>query len=124
MLPTSFFYGDHVHDDFDYRITPEFVLSNPNATTIAMAEVTVTFDDGRAAIYGAHTFTIPVPLLPTWYYVTVDISTRVATCQTSHDLAGAAGHIYIGAIKAIPAWGSLNALAGGWPAPQTYIVGD
>ena len=105
-----------------YTITPEFVLTNPTATTIAMGAVAVLFGDSTV-IHSAETFTIAEPLVPTWYYVTVDKATRSATCQTAHDLVGTPGHIYIGAIQAIPAGGSINALAGGWPAPQTYIVG-
>ena len=108
----------------NYRINPEFALSNPSPGTIAMREVAVTFEDGTTTVFGPETFTIPIPSVPTWYYVTVNRSTRVATCQTSHDLAGAEGHIFLGAIRAIPAGGSINALAGGWPAPQTYLVGE
>ena len=108
----------------DYIINPEFVLSNPSPETIAMDQVAVTFDDGTTAICDAETFNIPAPLVPTWYYVTLNTSTRIATCQTAHDLAGAEGHIYVGAIQAIPSGGSANALAGGWPAPQTYLVGN
>ena len=89
-----------------------------------MREVAVIHSEGTIAIYDARTFAIPIPSVPTWYYVTVNRSTRVATCQTSHDLAGAEGHIFLGAIRAIPAGGSINALAGGWPAPQTYLVGE
>ena len=89
-----------------------------------MDEVSVSFEDGTTVVFGAETFKIPAPLVPTWYYVTIKRSTRVGTCETSHDLAGAEGHVYLGAIQAIPSGGSINALAGGWPAPQTYLVGE
>ena len=108
----------------DYTINPQFAITQPSPTVIATSEVTVAFEDGTTVVFGAETFNIPAPLAPTWYYVTINRSTRVGTCETSHDLAGAEGHIYLGAIQAIPSGGSINALAGGWPAPQTYLVGE
>ena len=108
----------------DYRITPEFVLSNPSPENIEMDQVTVVFDDSTTAIYSAETFTIPAPSVPTWYYVTVDSSTRVATCDISGELVGVPGHVYVGAIQAIPAGRSINAVVGGWPPPTTWMVGD
>lgn len=105
-----------------YFISPEFVLTNPSPTKIAMGVVTATFSD-RIVIYSTRTFDIPRPRVPTWYYVTVDNSSFSAACETSDALVGVQGHTYIGAIQALPEGGGTNALAGGWPAPQTYIVG-
>ena len=108
----------------NYRINPEFALSNPSPGTIAMREVAVTFEDGTTTVFGPETFKIPAPLAPTWYYVTANHSTRVAACDISGDLVGVPGHVYIGAIQAIPAGRSINAIAGGWPPPTTWLVGD
>jgi len=108
----------------DYRINPEFVLSNPSPEAIVMDEVTVTFEDGTTVVFGAETFKISAPLAPTWYYVTVNRSSRVAACDISGELVGVPGHVYVGAIQAIPAGRSINAIAGGWPPPTTWMVGD
>lgn len=105
----------------DYKIK-EFVLSNPSPTTVVMDQVVVTFHDCTVMIHSPQTFDIPAPSVPTWYYVTIDDSSFFATCETSDALVGLPGHTYIGAIQATPNGGSINALAGGWPAPQTFIV--
>jgi hypothetical protein len=104
-----------------YSNDPQFALTNPEATSIVMGAVSVTFDDSTVG-YVSRAFTIPAPTEPIWYYVTVASATSKATCQTSDDLVGEQGNIYIGAIKALPSGGSTNVLAGGWPAPQTWIV--
>jgi hypothetical protein len=115
-----------------YTNNPQFDLTQPTATEIAMGAVSVTFGSNTVS-YAARTFTITTPTTPTWYYVTVaDASqtgdtggspTLTATCQTSDSLVGLQGNTYVGAIQAIPAGGSTNVLAGGWPAPQSVQVG-
>jgi len=115
-----------------YTNSPQFDLTQPSATEIAMGEVSVTFG-GNVVTYAARTFTITAPTSPTWYYITVadasqvgdggDTPTLTATCQTSDSLVGVQGNTYIGAIQAIAAGGSTNVLAGGWPAPQSVQVG-
>lgn len=104
-----------------YCLEPQFVLSNPAPTSITMAAVTVMFNDASVS-YPTQTFMIPAPERPTWYFITVDQRTQEATCQTSDALVGIEGHVYIGAIQASPASGSVNAIAGGWPPPMTFIV--
>jgi hypothetical protein len=113
-----------------YTCDPQISLANPTATSISMRDVTVTFADLQV-LYKGRTFQIPTPEKPTWFYVTIadpsqqgeSTDSLVATCQTSDALVGMPGHTYIGAIKATPAGGSINALAGGWPSPPTFIVG-
>ena len=107
-----------------YAIVPQFVITNPDSTTIAMSEVRATFEDGTTVVFGAETFKIPAPLAPTWYYVTVNRSSRVAACDISGELVGVPGHVYVGAIQAIPTGRSTNVIAGGWPPPTTWLVGD
>ena len=113
-----------------YSNSPQFDLTNPSATQIGMGPVAVTFG-GTVANYAARTFTITAPTVPTWYYVTIadpdqegegSSPTLTATCQTSDALCGVPGNTYIGAIQAVPAGGSENVLAGGWPAPASVIV--
>ena len=114
-----------------YTNNPSLDLTNPTATSIAMGAVAVTF--GNATVnYSARTFTIPTPTVPTWYYVTIADPTQqgetsptlTATCQTASTLVGIQGNTYIGAIQVLPAGGSTNELAGGWPAPTTFTVGN
>jgi hypothetical protein len=115
-----------------YTLNPQFDLTNPTSTSVAMGNVSCTFGSGGITVtYKARTFTIPTPSVPTWYYVSVadpnmqGESTPIltATCQTSNALVGTTGNIYIGAIQVLPAGGSTNVLAGGWPAPTTFTVG-
>ena len=106
----------------DETTTSSITPISYNAThNIAMLAVAVTFGD-RVVSYSAKTFNISAPVKPLWYYVTVDEQTQEATCQTSDALVGVQGHTYIGAIQALPAGGSRNVLAGGWPAPTTFFV--
>jgi hypothetical protein len=114
-----------------YTNNPAIDLTNPTATTVVMGAVAVTFL-GAPVNYSARTFTIPAPSVPTWYYITIADPTQqgestpilVATCSVSNALVGVQGNTYIGAIQVIPGGGSVNALAGGWPAPTTFIVGS
>ncbi|MFZ0662536.1 MAG: hypothetical protein WAM66_07590 [Acidobacteriaceae bacterium] len=115
-----------------YSNNPAIALSQPTATTVAVAAVAVTF--GSATVnYAARTLTIAAPSAPTWYYVTIADAaqqgeagspTLTATCQTSNALAGVQGNTYMGAILALPAGAATQILAGGWPAPQTFQVGS
>ena len=115
-----------------YTQTPAIALSQPTATSIAMAAVAEAFASNTVK-YNARTFTISAPSVPTWYYVTIadpgyvgdtgGAPTLAATCSASTSLAGVAGNSYIGAILALPAGGATRMLAGGWPAPVTVQVG-
>jgi len=115
-----------------YTNNPALDLTQPSATEIAMGAVSVTFG-GSTVSYAARTFTITTPTTPTWYYVTIADPTQAgesgsptltATCQTSDSLVGVQGNTYIGAILALPGGSATQVLAGGWPAPQTFQVGD
>lgn len=115
-----------------YSNNPAIDLTQPTATTISVGAVAVTFGSNTVN-YAARTLTITAPTTPTWYYVTIADPTQVgesgsptltATCQTSTALVGVQGNTYIGAIQAIPAGGGTQVLAGGWPAPQTFQIGD
>jgi hypothetical protein len=98
-------------------------LTNPTATTIAMAQATAEFQSGLNLNYNGRTFTIPTPTAPTRYYVTIadpgltgDLGTTAsltATCQTSNALVGVAGNIYIGSIVVLPAGGGSSTGGGG-----------
>ena len=110
-----------------YTISPQFVLSQPTATSIAMAAVTASFGANTAS-YAAQAVTITAPTTATWYYVTIPDASQaggsiVPNVSTSNSLVGVQGHTYIGAILALPAGGATRMLAGGWPAPQTTQVG-
>ena len=112
-----------------YSIAPQFVLTQPTSTSIALAACAASFGS-RTANYSARTFTISTPGSPTWYYVTIADATQqgesspvlTATCQTSNALVGVQGNTYLGAILALPGGSATQILAGGWPAPQTVQV--
>ncbi|GGA79543.1 hypothetical protein GCM10011507_33470 [Edaphobacter acidisoli] len=113
-----------------YSINPQFPLTQPTATSIAVASTAATF--GSTTVnYAARTLTIPTPSSPTWYYVTIADSaqqgesgspTLAATASTSTSLVGVQGNTYLGAILALPGGSATQILAGGWPAPQTVQV--
>jgi len=114
-----------------YTNNPTLALTNPTATTIALAAVAVTF--GALIVnYSARTFTIPTPSVPTWYYITIaDLAqvgetgaTLTPSCVTTTALVGVQGNTYMGAILAqSPPAATPRAIAGGWPAPPTLQVG-
>lgn len=114
-----------------YSINPQFPLTQPTATSIAVAATAATF--GAATVnYAARTLTIPTPTTPTWYYVTIADPTQqgesgsptlTATPSTATTLVGVMGNTYLGAILCLPAGGAVRFLAGGWPAPPTTQVG-
>jgi hypothetical protein len=104
-----------------YTNDPQFALTQPTATTIALAAVETTFG-GPKRHYSARTLTIPAPTVPTWYYVTI-ADDDIPTCQIDHTLCGELGNTYMGAILAIPSGGETPVLPGGWPAPHAVLVG-
>lgn len=112
-----------------YAMASPFVLTQASTTSIALAASSVSFGGMTAVSYAARTFTIPTPTVPTWYYVTVADATQqgetgatlTATCQTSNALVGAQGNTYLGAIEVTPSGSGAVNLAGGWPAPATYL---
>ncbi len=115
----------------NYTINPQFCLTQPTPTTIAVAAVAATFG-ASTANYAARTLTIPAPSVDTWYYVTIADTTQqgesgtptlTATPSPSNALVGVVGNTYLGAILAKAAGGATRMLAGGWPAPQTVQVG-
>jgi sulfur carrier protein ThiS len=113
-----------------YTNVPQFALTQPTPTTIALAAVAVTFGN-LVANYSARTFTIPTPSADTWYYVTIADAAQAgetgavlsATCSTSFALAGVQGQTYMGAILAVAAGGSIRPQPGGWPVPNSLQVG-
>jgi hypothetical protein len=115
----------------NYSINPQFCLTQPTSTTIAVAAFSATF--GSTTVnYAARTLTIAAPSVDTWYYITIadpaqagesGSPTLTATASTAKTLVGVQGNIYAGAILAKPAGSATNKLAGGWPAPQTVQVG-
>lgn len=114
-----------------YTNNPQFALTQPTLTTIAVAAVAVTFG-GLTVNYAARTLTISAPSVPTWIYVTIADPTQAgesgsptltATASTTNSLVGVLKNTYLGAILALPAGGATRILAGGWPAPQTVQVG-
>lgn len=114
-----------------YTNNPQFALTQPTSTTIAVAAVAVTFGSA-VKNYAARTLTIAAPSVPTWYYVTIADPTQqgesgsptlTATASTSNALAGVQGDTYMGAILALPAGSAVSILPGGWPAPQSVQVG-
>lgn len=117
-----------------YSNNPAISLSQPDAVTIAMQAVAVTFGSSTVH-YAARNITIPAPSAATWYYVTINdptqsgetgspISATLATnASTTTDLCGVLGQTYMGAILVLPAGAAISELAGGWPAPTTFQVG-
>ena len=103
---------------------PQFILTQPTPTTIAMAAVDVRFGSNAPVHYTARTFTIPAPTEPTLYYVTIEEQTLKPSCVTTDTLCGEAGHIFMGAILASPKGGSVRTIPGGWPAPRLFQVVD
>lgn len=103
-------------------VAPAAALSNPTATTIDMAQVTVQFAS-NAVNYNPRTFTIPDPTAPTTYYVTITDpgytgdqpgeTNLPAICQTSNALVGVPGNTYIGSIVALPGGGGTVVGPGG-----------
>jgi hypothetical protein len=103
-------------------VTDEDVLSNPTATTILMAQTTVTFPS-NSVVYNSRTFTIPNPTAPTTYYITITDpgytgdqpgqTNLAAICQTSNALVGVPGNTYIGSIVAMPGGGGTIVGPGG-----------
>lgn len=109
-----------------YTNNPQFALTQPTSTTIAVAAVAVTF--GPATVnYTAQTITISAPGSPTWLYVTIPDATQqggtiTAVASASNSLVGVQGHTYLGAILALPAGSATQILPGGWPSPQSAQV--
>ena len=106
-------------------------LSNPTATSIDMAQVTVQFPS-NAVTYNARTFTIPDPAVPTTYYVTITDPGYVgdapgqtnltAICQTSDALVGVPGNTYIGSIVAEPGGGGTITTPGGSSGDSEFVL--
>jgi hypothetical protein len=115
-----------------YSNSPAIALTQPTPTTIHIAPVVVTFGESSVN-YAERILTIPAPTKPTWLYVTIADPTQQGenssftlheTCLDSWDLAGEPGHIYMGAILALPDGNALRKLPGGWPSPASYQVAD
>lgn len=117
-----------------YTQSPSFVLTQPTATTIAIAATTEVFGNGNVAAYAARTVSIPggAPGSPTWLYVTIEDPTQrgesgtavlTVDVSTTNALAGVPGNTYVGAILALPAGSATRILPGGWPAPSALQVG-
>jgi hypothetical protein len=119
----------------NYVNTPAIALSQPDATHIALAAVSVAFAN-KTVTYNARSISISDPGgTPTWYYVTIadpdflgdpGVSTALAVyAETGTAKVGVEGYIYMGAIQCTHAAGATaTALPGGWPAPQSFLVGS
>jgi len=113
-----------------YSNSPQYPLTNPTSTTIAIAATAVTF--GNTTVnYAARTKTISAPGSATLYYLTIADPTQVGesgsptltvAASTSNSLVGVQGNTYLGAITVLPAGGGTIALPGGWPAPTGFQV--
>jgi hypothetical protein len=119
----------------NYVNTPAVSLSQTTPTNVAMAQTSVQFPSNKAN-YNARNFTIPDPGgTPTVYYVTIydpaelgDEGTGTALtpfCETSNAKVGQPGYTYMGFIQATdPTTDPRNVAGpGGWPPPQTFLVG-
>jgi hypothetical protein len=125
--------GSTLINNTNYANTPAISLSQPDATHIALAAVTVAFTSGTVS-YHARSISIPDPGgTPTWYYVTIqdpdylgDQSPVLAVfAELTTAKVGIPGYTYMGAIQVTHAAGaSANPLPGGWPAPQAFEVGN
>lgn len=123
--------GSTLVDNSTYINTPAIALSQPDATHIALAAVSVAFASGTVN-YNARSISISDPGgTPTWYYITIgdtdflgDQSPQLAVfAETTTAKVGVAGFTYMGAIQATHAAGaSAIILPGGWPAPQSAQV--
>lgn len=119
----------------NYVNTPAISLSQPDATHIALAAVSVAFPS-KTVTYNARSITISDPGgTPTWYYVTIadpdflgdpGVSTALAVyAETGTAKVGVEGYIYMGAIQCTHAAGATaTPLPGGWPSPQSFLVGS
>lgn len=122
--------NDYTINNSDTSIAGPYVLSQPSATEIDLANCSCSFGGATPVNYSARAFTIATPAVPTWYYVTVadptqqgeSSATLTATCQTSNALVGVLGNTYMGAIQALPDGGATVVLPGGWPAPSSFQV--
>jgi hypothetical protein len=113
-----------------YTNNPQFALTQPTPTTIAIAAVAVTF--GNAVVnYAARTKTITAPSVATPLYVTIADPTQqgesgsptlLVTVSPSNSLVGVMGNTYIGSILALPAGGATRIGPGGWPVPASFQV--
>lgn len=117
-----------------YSNTPAVALTQPNSTTIQLAAVAVAFA-ATTLQYNARTLTIPAPAGTThqWYYVTIadpnfygdsgsGIPLEVFAEPTPAKL-GLKGFIYMGAIYVNSIGIAAVALPGGWPAPESFLIG-
>jgi hypothetical protein len=113
----------------NYANTPAISLSQPDATHIALADVSVAFANSTVT-YTARSIPISDPgSSPTWYYVTIadpdytgDPSPALAVfVELTTAKVGVAGYTYMGTIQVTHAAGaSATPLPGGWPAPTEY----
>jgi hypothetical protein len=122
--------GSTLINNSTYINTPAISLSQPDATHIALAAVSVAFPSGTVN-YEARSISISDPGgIPTWYYVTIqdpdflgDQSPLLAVfAETTTAKVGVAGFTYMGAIQVTHAGGDVEILPGGWPAPQSAQV--
>jgi hypothetical protein len=100
-------------------------LTNPTPTQIDMAAATATFSTGSSVSYAPRVFTIPTPLVPTTYYVTIFDPNEVgdggatpvlpAQARSTQNLVGVPGYVYIGSILVLPAGGGVVTSPGGYP---------
>jgi hypothetical protein len=115
-----------------YSNTPAVTLAQTNSTTITLAAVSVAFPT-ITLLYNTRAITILAPVAPQWYYVTIadpnfygDAGSNVPLevfADTTPARVGVSGYTYMGAILVHPTSAGAVPLPGGWPAPQSFLVG-
>lgn len=124
--------GSTAQNFLEYTISPAEPLSQPNSTTIDMAQCVANFST-NSANYNARTFTIPDPGAgnTVTYYVTIQDPSYVgdtgsatnltAFCETTSDKVGKQGFTYVGSLLAVHGGGGL-ATPGGIPVQSIVLI--
>jgi hypothetical protein len=124
--------GSTAQNYLEYTISPAEPLSQPNSTTIDMAQFSANFAT-NSANYNARVFTIPDPGAGNTvvYYVTIFDPAYVgdtgsgtnlsAFCETSSAKVGKQGYTFAGSILAVHGGGGL-ATPGGIPVQDIVLI--
>ena len=108
-------------------------LTQPTTTDVHMAQATGNFPS-NSVNYNARDFTIPVPTIPTTYYVTIYDPSQVgdtssgttlsAYCDSNTTRWNTPNYVRIGSIVALPSGGGTTTGGGGSGAPPTPATLD